>query len=78
MATPHVAGVVALMQSVAPTPKTPAEVETIIKSNFRVFPVAPTQPIGAGILDAKNVVDAAAGGAATLRRWRISASPPAA
>ena len=34
MATPHVAGVIALLQSVAPTPKTPAEVETLIKTNF--------------------------------------------
>ena len=42
MATPHVAGVVALLQSVAPTPKTPAQVETLIKANFRPFPVTPT------------------------------------
>ena len=75
---PHVAGVIALLQSVAPTPKTPAEVETIIKTNFRPFPVTPTQTIGPGILDAKKVVDAAGGVAATLRRRRTSASPPAA
>lgn len=62
MATPHVAGVIALLQSVSPTPKTPAEVETIIKNNFRPFPVTPTQTIGPGILDAKKVVDAAGGG----------------
>jgi serine protease len=47
---------------VSPTPKTPAEVETIIKNNFRPFPVTPTQTIGPGILDAKKVVDAAGGG----------------
>jgi serine protease len=62
MATPHVAGVIALLQSVSATPKTPAEVETIIKNNFRPFPVTPTQTIGPGILDAKKVVDAAGGG----------------
>ena len=62
MAAPHVAGVIALLQSVAPAPKTPSEVETIIKNNFRPFPVTPTQTIGPGILDAKKVVDAAGGG----------------
>ncbi|MFC3552055.1 S8 family serine peptidase [Lysobacter cavernae] len=62
MATPHVAGVVALLQSVAATPKTPAQVESLIKANFRPFPVTPSQTIGPGILDAKRVVDAAGGG----------------
>ncbi|MBU8975387.1 S8 family serine peptidase [Lysobacter sp. MMG2] len=62
MAAPHVAGVIALLQSVAATPKTPAEVEQIIKTNFRPFPVTPSQTIGPGILDAKAVVDAAGGG----------------
>ncbi len=70
MATPHVAGVIALLQSVSATPKTPAEVESIIKTNFRPFPVTPTQTIGPGILDAKKVVDAAGGGG--------SNTPPAA
>ena len=62
MATPHVAGVIALLQSISPTPKTPAQVESIIKANYRPFPVSPSQPIGPGILDAKKVVDAAGGG----------------
>ncbi|WP_417498540.1 S8 family serine peptidase [Lysobacter niastensis] len=62
MATPHVAGVIALLQSVSATPKTPAQVESLIKSNFRPFPVTPTQTIGPGILDAKRVVDAAGSG----------------
>jgi serine protease len=62
MATPHVAGVIALLQSASATPKTPADVETIIKTNFRPFPVTPSQTIGPGILDAKAVVDAAGGG----------------
>ncbi|WP_242165550.1 S8 family serine peptidase [Lysobacter sp. M15] len=62
MATPHVAGVIALIQSVSATPKTPAEVETIIKNTARAFPSTPSQPIGTGILQAKAAVDAAGGG----------------
>jgi serine protease len=62
MATPHVAGVIALIQSKAATPLTPAAVEAMIKANVRPFPVTPTQTIGPGILDAKKAVDAAAGG----------------
>src|SRR5688572_1045117 len=61
MATPHVAGVVALIQSVATTPKTPAQVETLIKGNVTAFPSTPSQPIGPGILNAKAVVDATNG-----------------
>jgi serine protease len=62
MATPHVAGVVALIQSKATTPLTPAAVEALIKANYRPFPVTPTQTIGPGILDAKKSVDAVGGG----------------
>jgi serine protease len=62
MATPHVAGVIALIQAVSTTPKTPAEVETIIKNTARAFPSTPSQPIGTGILQAKAAVDAAGGG----------------
>ncbi len=61
MATPHVAGVVALIQSVATTPKTPAQVEALIKGNVTAFPSTPSQPIGPGILNAKAVVDAVNG-----------------
>ena len=61
MATPHVAGVVALLQSVATTPKTPAQVESLIKANVTAFPSTPSQQIGPGILNAKAVVDAANG-----------------
>ncbi|MBU8975389.1 S8 family serine peptidase [Lysobacter sp. MMG2] len=61
MATPHVAGVVALLQAVATTPKTPAQVEALIKANVTAFPSTPSQPIGPGILNAKAVVDAANG-----------------
>lgn len=62
MATPHVAGVVALIQSVSATPKTPAQVEALLKSSARPFPSTPSQPIGAGIADARAAVDAAGGG----------------
>ncbi|QSX79810.1 S8 family serine peptidase [Lysobacter solisilvae] len=62
MATPHVAGVIALIQSYATTPKTPAQVEALIKGNVTAFPSTPSQPIGTGILNAKAVLDATNGG----------------
>ncbi len=61
MATPHVAGVVALMQSVANPAKTPAQIEALLKSTARAFPSPPSQPIGSGIVNAKAAVDAAGG-----------------
>ena len=62
MATPHVAGVVALIQSVSSPAKTPAQVEALLKSTARAFPSPPSQPIGSGIVNAKAAVDAAGGG----------------
>ena len=62
MAAPHVAGIVALMQSRATTPLTPAQVESILKSTARAFPSTPSQPIGSGIAQARAAVDAAGGG----------------
>lgn len=62
MAAPHVAGVVALIQSVSSPAKTPAQIEALIKSTARAFPSTPSQPIGAGIVNAKAAVDAAGGG----------------
>jgi len=61
MATPHVAGVVALMQSVANPAKTPAQIEALLKSTARAFPSPPSQLIGSGIVNAKAAVDAAGG-----------------
>jgi len=61
MATPHVAGVIALIQSVSNPAKTPAQIEALLKSTARAFPSTPSQPIGAGILNAKAAVDAASG-----------------
>ncbi|WP_363796262.1 S8 family serine peptidase [Lysobacter firmicutimachus] len=62
MASPHVAGVVALMQSAATTPKTPAEIESILKSTARALPGACSGGCGAGIINAKAAVDAVRGG----------------
>ncbi|WP_394540437.1 S8 family serine peptidase [Lysobacter enzymogenes] len=62
MATPHVAGVVALLQAKSATPKTPAQIETILKNTVRAFPTTPDQPIGAGIVDAKAALDSLGGG----------------
>ncbi|SOD56229.1 serine protease [Pseudoxanthomonas wuyuanensis] len=64
MAAPHVAAVVALMQSVAETPLTPSEVAATLQATARPFPVAPpaNRPIGAGIVDAAAAVEAVIGG----------------
>ncbi len=59
MATPHVAGIVALMQSVAPKPLTPAQVEGLLVASARPFPVKADRPIGAGIVDAAAAVQRA-------------------
>lgn len=55
MSAPHVAGVVAMLQSVAEAPLMPTEVETLLKNTARAFPVSipSSTPMGAGILDAE-------------------------
>lgn len=68
MATPHVAGVVALMQSAASCALTPAQIETIIKNTATPFPATPDKVIGPGILNAHAAVQgaiAACGGGGT-------------
>ena len=60
MAAPHVAGTVALMQAVAGTPLTPAQVESVLKATLRAFPGSNDKPIGTGIVDAAAAVSAAA------------------
>ncbi|MFM0339535.1 S8 family serine peptidase [Paraburkholderia fungorum] len=63
MATPMVSGVVALMQSVAPTPLTPDETRTLLTQNVQPFPNGqPDRPVGQGILDANATVIAARSG----------------
>lgn len=60
MASPHVAGVAALVQSVAKTPLTQAQMRTLLKNTARAFPVSPgDKPIGVGIVDANAAVNAA-------------------
>ncbi len=65
MATPHVAGLAALMYSVNPN-LTPDEVETLLKSTARAFPTVSwhqcdTSLCGAGIVDAEAALLAAQG-----------------
>jgi serine protease len=65
MASPHVAGVVALMQSAAVAAGrpalTPAQVKTVLRTTARPFPIAPpiSTPQGSGIVDAAAAVAAA-------------------
>lgn len=66
MASPHVAGVAALMQSVAETPLTPAAAKEILENtayaaNGFVEGCNTLQPCGAGIIDAPSAVAVAAG-----------------
>ncbi|MBF6022580.1 S8 family peptidase [Lysobacter niastensis] len=65
MASPHVAGVVALMQSAAVAAGkpalTPAQVKTLLRTTSTAFPVTPpvSTPIGSGIVNAAAAVAAA-------------------
>ena len=54
MATPHVAGVVALMYQAKPS-ATPDEIETALKTSTRAFPATCSQ-CGTGIVDAPNAI----------------------
>lgn len=58
MAAPHVAGLVAMMQSKPSTDRTPAQAEALIKQNTKAFGATPAQPIGNGIIDAKKTINA--------------------
>ncbi len=60
MATPHVAGVAALILQVAPS-STPAQIENILRTTTRPFPATCSQ-CGTGIVDALAAVQAAGGG----------------
>ncbi|SFS14532.1 serine protease [Dyella sp. OK004] len=64
-ASPHVAGVVAMIlsatQQAGMAPPTPGQVRTILASSARPFPVAVDQPVGAGIVDAYAAVNKALG-----------------
>ncbi|WP_157264023.1 S8 family peptidase [Azohydromonas aeria] len=75
MATPHVAGVAALMLSRNPS-LTPDEVEARLKASVRPFPAACSQ-CGTGLLDANMAVDAAVTASATVVASTVSTSSPA-
>ncbi|MDO5505182.1 MAG: S8 family peptidase [Pseudoxanthomonas suwonensis] len=62
MAAPHVAGVVALIQSAASTPRSPSQILQILQSTARALPGACSGGCGAGIVNAKAAVDAVSGG----------------
>ncbi|MEA3084585.1 MAG: serine protease [Paraburkholderia sp.] len=63
MATPMVSAVIALAQSVAPTPLSAAEMRTLLAQNAQPFPTGqPDQALGRGILDANATVVAARSG----------------
>ena len=62
MASPHVAGAVALMQAAADTTLTPSQVKQMLMGTVRGFPFVPDKTIGRGILDANAAVLAAAEG----------------
>lgn len=66
MASPHVAGIVALMQSASTTPKTPAQIEQILENTAYAnggFPIGCSfaSPCGAGVVDARAAVAVASG-----------------
>ncbi|MGV6851735.1 MAG: S8 family peptidase [bacterium] len=61
MATPHVAGAVALMKSVN-AGMTPAQIETELKNTVRAIPGSCSGGCGAGLVDAAAAVLAASGG----------------
>lgn len=61
MATPHIAGLAALMKSANPS-LTPARIESAIKSNARPLPGSCSGGCGAGLADAAKTVAAVSGG----------------
>ncbi|AIS01152.1 S8 family peptidase [Streptomyces glaucescens] len=60
MATPHVAGLAALMKAANPA-LTPAQIESAIKANARPLPGACSGGCGAGLADATKTVQAVSG-----------------
>jgi serine protease len=61
MATPHIAGLVALMKS-ANSSLTPAQIESAVKANARALPGSCSGGCGAGLADAAKTVQAVSTG----------------
>jgi serine protease len=64
MATPHIAGLVALMKS-ANSSLTPAQIESAVKTNARALPGSCSGGCGAGLADAAKTVQAVSGSGTT-------------
>ncbi|MFJ3668941.1 S8 family peptidase [Streptomyces sp. NPDC090106] len=64
MATPHIAGLAALLKSANPA-LTPAQIESAVKTNARALPGACSGGCGAGLADAARTVAAVSGGTGT-------------
>ncbi|MER5374733.1 S8 family serine peptidase [Streptomyces sp. NPDC002553] len=64
MATPHIAGLAALLKS-AKSSLTPAQIESAIKANARALPGACSGGCGAGLADAAKTVAAVTGAGST-------------
>ncbi len=60
MATPHVAGMVALMKSKSPS-LSPAQVETALKNGTRAMPAGCSIGCGTGLVDAAKIMNALGG-----------------
>ncbi|MFJ4282196.1 S8 family peptidase [Streptomyces massasporeus] len=73
MATPHIAGLVALMKS-ANSALTPAQIESAIKANARALPGTCSGGCGAGLADAAKTVQAVKGGTSTGTTFSSTAS----
>ncbi|HET9381553.1 MAG TPA: proprotein convertase P-domain-containing protein, partial [Streptomyces sp.] len=73
MASPHVAGLAALMKSANPG-LTPAQIESAIKANARALPGTCSGGCGAGLADAAKTVQAVKGGTSTGSTYSSTAS----
>ncbi|MDX2679832.1 S8 family peptidase [Streptomyces soliscabiei] len=77
MATPHIAGLVALMKS-ANSSLTPAQIETAIKNNARALPGSCSGGCGAGLADAARTVQAVSGSGGSTGGTTFSNTTPVA
>jgi serine protease len=73
MATPHIAGLVALMKS-ANSALTPARIESAIKANARALPGSCSGGCGAGLADAAKTVQAVSGSGGTTTGTTFSST----